>query len=243
MVLVNSNFSYTHYEETLLELKKKHSFCFFDNVKENDVILRHDIDISLDSAVRMAELENKLNIKSTYFILLHSSFYNPFSIRSTNLIKKIINLGHQIGLHYDSKFIEGNQLEPKSTILAELELLKKYFKINTKIISAHNPTTNPNLKLVLENEIIDADSIIFKENRKYLSDSVQNWRESSFSEHTQLNNLYVLIHPIWWTDKNLTRNEILKNLENHDLDSHKKEVQDLKIFYEHYLKMIKNLSS
>jgi hypothetical protein len=117
--------------------------------------------------------------------------------------------------------------------------LTNYFKTNIKIISAHNPTTNPSLVLNFDEEFIDADSLVFKKNRKYLSDSVQNWREGSFSEYTNEKNLYILVHPVWWTEENLRRDKILDRLENNDLDGHKKEISELRIFYNNYLNMLK----
>lgn len=238
-MLLNPNFSYSHYKDSLLKLKENHKFCFFNDIDEDDIILRHDIDISLNSALKMAELENGAGVKSTYFILIHSSFYNPFSSKSVKIIKKIINLGHKIGLHYDSKFILENEFEPNTIILKELELLTNYFKTNIEIISAHNPTTNPSMVLNFDEKFMDADSLVFKKNRKYLTDSVQNWREGSFSEYTNEKNLYVLVHPVWWTEENLRRDKILDRLENNDLDEHKKEVSELRIFYNNYLNMLK----
>jgi len=220
-------------------LKENHRFCFFDDVDENDIILRHDIDISLNSALKMAELENKIGVKATYFILVHSPFYNSFSSKSVKIIKNIISLNHRIGLHYDSKFILENELHPKTTILKELEFLTDYFKTNVNIISSHNPTTNPSLALDLENEAVDADSMIFKKNRKYLSDSVQNWREKPFSNYINEKNLYVLIHPVWWTNEGSRKDEILDRLEKNDLSEHKNEVKELRILYTNYLNGLK----
>lgn len=42
------------------------------------VILRHDIDMSLHKALTFARLENRISIRSTYFVLLSSNFYNVF---------------------------------------------------------------------------------------------------------------------------------------------------------------------
>ena len=92
------DFSIRHYKEVLKHAKKRYSFLTFSEFskskKQNNVILlRHDIDYSIDKAFEMAKIESKLGIKSTYFVLLRSSFYNPYSIVNTSQLKKIIMPG------------------------------------------------------------------------------------------------------------------------------------------------------
>jgi len=236
--LAKRDFSYRFYENTLKELQKNHEFVFLDNVSNNDVILRHDIDIALEPALKMAKIENKLGISSTFFILFQSSFYNPFSVSSLKIIKEILDLDHRIGFHYDSSVYIKNHLRPKEIIMKEIDIMNKYYDTSIREIAAHNPTTNDKLKIILPG-IIDADSKKFKENRKYLSDSVQNWREGSFSNYISEKNLYILIHPIWWSKDNLKREEILKSFSGGKLDPHKKEVEQLTIFQNNYLSRLK----
>ena len=40
------------------------------------MILRHDVDLSLDAALRMAELEAEAGAAATYFLMTRSEFYN-----------------------------------------------------------------------------------------------------------------------------------------------------------------------
>ena len=58
-------------------------------MKDRVVILRHDIDYSLDKAVALAELERELGVSSTYFVLLTSEFYNLLSKDNLSKISKI----------------------------------------------------------------------------------------------------------------------------------------------------------
>ncbi len=48
------------------------------------LILRHDVDFSVDRALELAKIENNYGISSTYFFLLHSDFYNIFEKDSFN---------------------------------------------------------------------------------------------------------------------------------------------------------------
>ena len=49
-----------------------------DDSKERQIIWRHDIDMSVHRAYSLAKLERGLGVKSTFFILPHSEFYNFF---------------------------------------------------------------------------------------------------------------------------------------------------------------------
>ena len=55
--------------EILDNLKKQnYQFSFFKNkVKDKEIYLRHDVDFSLDDAVRIAEVELKKKIFSNFF--------------------------------------------------------------------------------------------------------------------------------------------------------------------------------
>jgi len=231
----NKNFTYTNYIDSLNKLKEKHKFSFFETFSKNDVILRHDIDISLEPALKIAEIEYKKNIFSTYFILFHSPFYNPFSTKSTQIIKKIRKMGHKIGLHYDSSYYIQNNLSPNKMIKHELEVFNQHFNDEINLISAHQPTINKKIQLKLNKKIINVDSLKFRKNRKYISDSVQNWREGSIEKFTDYSQLYILTHPIWWTKKGLSRKLILKELVGGKFDEYKKSIKELKKLQDQYL--------
>lgn len=135
----NRDFSYNHYELILNNLKNKFDFSHFDNCSSNDVILRHDVDLSLESALKMAKLENNLGIQATYFILFHSELYNPFNQRSSKIISEIIKLNHKIGFHYNGEYYIKNNLDPKNSIIEEIKIMESHYNTDISIISAHDP--------------------------------------------------------------------------------------------------------
>jgi tetratricopeptide (TPR) repeat protein len=59
------------------------------------VILRHDVDRSPKNALKMAELESKLGVKSTYY------FRYPYTFKP-EIIKRIKELEHEVGYHYET---------------------------------------------------------------------------------------------------------------------------------------------
>ena len=75
-------FTYDAYRSLLELLKQRgYEFASFNNysIMPMPVILRHDIDNSLVKALEIAKIENECNVKSTYFALLSTDFYNIFS--------------------------------------------------------------------------------------------------------------------------------------------------------------------
>jgi len=70
-------FTYEAYQE-LLTLLKENGYIYrnYHNYDQTDrsVILRHDIDMDIDRAVRMAQIEAEMGAASTYFVLVTSNF-------------------------------------------------------------------------------------------------------------------------------------------------------------------------
>ncbi len=106
------------------------------------VAIRHDVDYFPARAVRMAEIENQLDLKVTYYI--RRRFFDD----NIELIQKIKSLGHQIGYHYEE--IDTHQKAPNMQISRDaagffigslLDLDKLGFPIRT--VCAHgNPLTD-----------------------------------------------------------------------------------------------------
>ena len=75
-------------------------FAFFDGEPwSGDLLLRHDVDLSLPAAVRMAEVEGELDVQATYFVMTESEFYNVASPFGGAALARLRELGHRIGLH------------------------------------------------------------------------------------------------------------------------------------------------
>ena len=73
-------------------LKKGYIFKNFENFekdKTSQVILRHDVDFSLDCALEIAKIEREIGINSSYYFLLSSDSYNIFSKENQKIIREI----------------------------------------------------------------------------------------------------------------------------------------------------------
>src|SRR5687767_3822097 len=64
----------------------------------NFVCLRHDVDCHPLGTVDMAVLEAEEGVRSTWYILM-TAHYNPRSKACRQAIRRLVELGHEIGLH------------------------------------------------------------------------------------------------------------------------------------------------
>jgi hypothetical protein len=212
-------FTYDHYEDTLKLAKQSYAIGPFresEGLAQHDryIILRHDIDFSIDHALRMAALEHRLGIKSTYFVLLHSSFYNPLTEESRNKLMAFVQMGHELGLHYDPRF---------AMVQNEVELLASYLNTRIETIARHN-SFGVKIDVDKQDKLTNAyDSQFFKE-IKYISDSSQYWREGCMCHHVGIQDrMQILVHPEWWGEKTVPPDQILLSLK----DSLKTELDSL----------------
>ena len=111
-------------------------------VNEAHLILRHDVDMSLDRALEFSRCEAAEGYNATYFILLCSEFYNPFSAKNIGIIREIAGMGHEIGLHFDaSKY--GNAKETLTAAARnEYAILEDILGHDVSVISFHRPATS-----------------------------------------------------------------------------------------------------
>ena len=55
----------------------------------NTLLLRHDVDFSLEFAHKLASLEFNQDIRATYFLMLTSNMYNLVSSEHKQMVKEI----------------------------------------------------------------------------------------------------------------------------------------------------------
>ena len=98
---MSCSFDLGHYAEMLAAAKAGgYRFATFEGTpQEGTVLLRHDVDLSLDAALRMAELEHAAGAAATYFLMTESVFYNLDSKEGVAAIAHLRELGHRVGLH------------------------------------------------------------------------------------------------------------------------------------------------
>lgn len=208
-------FSYEAYGR-MIELLRTNGYqiCPYQEEYQSDrvCVLRHDVDNSLDKALEFAEYEKELGVRSTYFILVRSDFYNPFSKKNAGTIRRIQELGHDIGLHFDEKYLEGQeQKEISSVIAAEAECMGRLLGIAVNSVSMHRPSPEALQADYRIPGLVNSYSQRFFREFKYVSDSRRNWREDvcEIIRSGEFAQLHILTHPIWYSRKERSVRETL----------------------------------
>lgn len=195
-------FTYQAYADLINTLRDcGYSICNYHNYekKKKCVILRHDIDSSIEAALRLGEVEETLHVSSTYFLLLTSNFYNPASKTSRDQLKKLQNMGHEIGLHFDEVAYD-NAEDAIEKIQREAAVLSDILETPITTVSMHRPS-----KTTLEANyeipgMVNSYGQTFFHDFKYLSDSRRRWREPVMDiiRSGEYNRLHILTHAFWY---------------------------------------------
>lgn len=193
-------FNLNSYGELLREIHNSgYTFCSFQDILEKACLLRHDIDISPKLALKMAKIEYGLGIKSTYFFMIRSPFYNIFSRANNEIVKEILSFGHEIALHYDEGYYKSEGIDLQVLVNDEIDILEKNFNIKINVVSFHQPSQK-----IIDNEIkikqINTYDKEFFKDIKYLSDSNMIFKEDPIDviKSEKYLKIQLLIHPIWW---------------------------------------------
>ncbi|MDG5758095.1 hypothetical protein QA600_01930 [Natronococcus sp. A-GB1] len=168
--------------------------------------VRHDVDVCLERAVEMAELEYELGVRSTYMVLPDTPLYDLEEER--DLLHLIQEFGHEIALHCDLSGVESDEpvsldgLAPseRRRVDAGRRHLEELGIDPVTSVSFHRPSER-----VLEGpRTIDGMVNAYNPDllSTYVSDSSGRWREGdpleSILESADAERLQVLTHPVWW---------------------------------------------
>lgn len=226
------DFTEDNYRKLLRLAKSHYHFITYEKFEEKgkNILWRHDIDFSVHRALKLAQIEAEENIISTYFIHLHNESYNAMELEVAKRIFEIIDLGHEIGVHFDPAFysLMNKQMSQLEYYLSmEKEILEKIFNSEIKAFSFHNPDIGNWLK-VEKNEIaglINTYSPYIKEKYGYCSDSNGYWRFRRLADvlcEAQDEKLQVLTHPEWWVPESMSpRDRISRCIDGRAVNQHR----------------------
>jgi hypothetical protein len=190
---MSCSFDLGHYRE-LIEAARAggYRFAFFDSTpRPGELLLRHDVDLSLEAALAMAELEAELGAPATYFLMTRSEFYNLDSPSGEAAIERLRRLGHRIGLH---------AVYPGATHDARFD----------PVLAWHNP--DPDYLTAPVEGFVNAMQPGFFDPERYRSDSNQRWRHGCPHEPLARGDfewLQLLVHPEIWVYPGETMRETM----------------------------------
>jgi hypothetical protein len=190
---VNCSFSLEHYRELLDAAREGgYRFASFDaEPVDGDLLLRHDVDLSLDAALQLAELEREAGAAATYFLMTQSVFYNLASPEGLRALNRLRELGHGVGLH---------------AVWPGVELDERF----DPVVAWHNP--NPDYMSEPLEGVVNVMQPPFFDPDHYRSDSNQHWRHGC--PHDALASgefewLQLLVHPEVWVYPGSTMRETM----------------------------------
>jgi hypothetical protein len=99
--MTDRDFTFGMYKKLLLQFQaQQYKIIPFRDYLEKDqsekcLILRHDVDKYPENALICAGIEKEYNIRSTYYFRIVKESCNP------EIIRKIEDMGHEIGYHYE----------------------------------------------------------------------------------------------------------------------------------------------
>ena len=210
VVDTKQDFTITQYKKLLNLAKQNFSFVTYDAIPSGSkfILWRHDLDISLNRALDLAHAEADYGVRSTYFLDPHCTFYNLAEKSQFDIVKKIMLLGHSIGLHFDSDFygeLDGDKLV--NAIHAEKIYIEQLFGTKLSAFSFHNPSS-ADFQFDKDSYagLINCYSHNLRNNVAYCSDSNGMWRHKNlqdFVSDSTINSAQVLTHPGWWQTDNM----------------------------------------
>ena len=167
------------------------------------LILRHDLDMSIEAALPIAAIEGQAGVKATYFVLLRSEMYNVQAPASMRALAAIGDHGHDIGLHLDASLYADQETALQRAAEAECAALEQILGQPVAMISFHRPASR--LKGYagrLAGRRHAYEPRFFSE-MGYCSDSRGAWHHGHPLDHPAVaagRALQLLTHPIWWQD-------------------------------------------
>lgn len=117
---------------------------FFSNstIPKKCILIRHDVDRDIQKSLTMAQIEHRFNIVSTYYCRKTERVFKP------EYFKKIANLGHEIGYHYETlDKAKGDEVEAIKVFEQELTSFREFIEIKTACMHGNplSPWVNSNI--------------------------------------------------------------------------------------------------
>ena len=199
------DFTEAAYRTLVRAARDRYTFLSFADAAsaEAGVLWRHDIDVSVHRALALATIEREEGVRATYFVHLHSRFYNALEDAIVERLRAIVVLGHEVGLHFDPHFSPAMEPSIDAAIAAEAAVVERLCGAPVTAFSFHDPGAHGAA-------VNDADRIAglvnsygrsLRDRFGYGSDSNGYWRHAPLVDLVTSGRhlrLQVLTHPEWW---------------------------------------------
>lgn len=219
-------FSFEDYKEIIESIKKSGKQADFHHAKSMDeyVIMRHDVEFSVDRAYALSKLELSMDFTSTYFFQWTNNSYNILSRRNMDMIKDMHERGQQIGLHFALSGLTDME-EIKKKIQLEIRVLNEMLGFKIDQFSFHRPSADvlrENIKLpgiinAYQDEFFTFAEKVTEDTPvevKYISDAQHRWNYGlpDYETIMKYKKVQILTHPYSWTRTGYSNAENFRTL-------------------------------
>ena len=195
--LIRSRWTRADYGELILHLLQADLTIIDSDKFTSDapgIWLRHDVELCLQSAVEMAQLENDLEVPSTYFVCMESPFFDAIRSRLGGFLERLLDLGREVSFHL---------VLSASSASVERRLQDYVDSIDglpvPSLITYHAPGV-PSEALAQAPHGHGVYAPLAGGTCKYFSDSTGRWRwgDPRFAGLAPTDTVQLLTHPFWW---------------------------------------------
>lgn len=192
---MSCDFSLAHYRELLQAARDGgYRWAGFDKPPTaGDLLLRHDVDLSLAAALAVAEVEADEGAWATYFLMTRSVFYNLSSHEGERTIARLRELGHRVAHH---------------AVWPDVDLDGRF----DPVVGWHNP--DPEYMGAPIEGVVNVMEAPFFDPEHYRSDSNQHWRHGCPDADLcagRFEWLQLLTHPEIWAFDGATMRESMES--------------------------------
>jgi hypothetical protein len=203
----SADWSYEYLRRLTAKVKSRYALTTLANAPEvlaseaRTAFIRHDVDVSLERAQKLATLERSWGVTATYHVMLSCPFYDVHDASARAALAAIRASGHEVGLHYHPTHDEA--ASPPHAADEEIDgacrRLEDLLGEPVRSVSFHLPPPGligGPLRVAGRVNAYAAPLLDW-----YLSDSRGRWREGEplvTLDKPRSSYLQILVHPLWW---------------------------------------------
>jgi hypothetical protein len=221
-------FSFEDYREILRVIKATGRYATYEEAlgKDEFIIMRHDVEYSVERAYALSKVEESMDFRSTFFFQWTNNSYNILSRKNRDILTDMHERGQNIGLHFALNGMTDMKLV-RERIRQEIDMLSNMLGFEINSFSIHRPSPSvlaENIKLdgilnAYQDEFFSFDPKATPESKlevKYMSDANHIWRygypdEETINGHKKVQ---ILTHPFAWCKKGYDNLDNYKALVN-----------------------------
>ncbi|WP_448189522.1 hypothetical protein [Azospirillum sp. sgz301742] len=159
--------------------------------------LRHDVDISTPMALRLGEIEHEHGVRGNFFFQLNAETYSFFVPETLDIIRRLRDMGHCVGLHIDELLIGADE----RAIARTFDWVTDHIAAVDRAVSFHRPSPDvlgrryATFMNAYDDRVFDAASYL-SDSRRSLAfhDTLMDWLAEERPR------VQLLLHPEWWCE-------------------------------------------